>query len=123
MATTKSIQNIFPGTVEYMARFTPATTNDDLKMEFNGQVVIDDIIVDLGDNADLTYNVNLLYPMSGRSLPIEEGATSDYTLNKDNWGRHLWFSVPERTSLQVKVTGLTTADDIDVVVVGRSIGF
>lgn len=124
MATTTELNmNLFPGVAEYTGRFTPSTMNDDLQMEFNGEIVIQDIIVDLGGDASLQYDVNLIYPASGCSLQVASGKTTDYYLNRDesDYGRHLWYNLPSGTKLQVKSTWVTTADSIDVVVIGRSL--
>lgn len=70
MATEEVTMNLFPGIGEYIARFTPSTTNDDLRLEFNGDIRIDNFIVTLGVPSLLDYDVNLVYASSGKSLKI-----------------------------------------------------
>lgn len=121
-STTLKTFSVSPGLAEYAAKIKPSTSGDDLKIEFNSEVTMEDIVVDI-NSATLTYDINVLYPASQKALQIKGGLTSDYAMNRDinlNESKtNLWYSVPPRTALQIKVSGLTTADDIDVVVIGR----
>jgi len=112
-------QTVFAGAKEYSADMTPSAQYDKINMRFDGELVVDDIVVTLGGSASLNFKLKLIYS-TGTTMEITPNAqSSSYSLNQNNDSRNLWYRLPKWTTLQLEITSLTTADNVKLSVIGR----
>jgi len=110
------IQNPF-STLNIIGRFTPANKDDTFEFEPESPLHIDNIVVNMSDNAD-DWQLNLIYPSSARVANLVTSTGGNWTLNNGSTAKQ-WFEVPAKTILQWKADATTPSETVTMLVVGE----
>jgi hypothetical protein len=139
MASIYLNKNVLSGSAEYTAIASVQTGGrslngeDSLNIQFDNDVIIDDIVISGIGTADLNLEMYLVFP-TGHAMPVvtsagavaafqvsgPAGANVTYQLNSNEDNRNMWFRIPKWSTLQITAPGeAPTAGGFQVSVIGR----
>lgn len=122
MAETRVVKQVFPGkSSEYYTAITPSE-GDILYMAFDGELTVDEILLRVGSSGTLTCSIDIIYPSSTLTQDIASPSFTgggEWSLNDGTNYAAKWYQVPSGTTIQFTFDPITSADKVEIVVIGR----